>query len=97
MMNTAKKIAPWKGRPEGDCAVYELDPPIEWKDDETLQYVIVSAVPFVLVGDPETYIFPAKKCGDIFDIDDWLELEGSFRGDMDHARALRGLGYEIVS
>jgi len=46
---------------------------------------------------PETYIFPAKKSGDIFEVADWGELNGSYRGGFDHAEALKGAGYEVRS
>ena len=41
---------------------------------------------------PETYIFPSNEV----DVTDWNELTGSFRGGIDHAKALYGAGYETV-
>src|SRR3982751_1820931 len=96
-MKTAKKIATLEGW-HGIAHVFELDPPIEygWDDDDraTTQYVIVSAADVMFTG-PETYIFAAEKQGDIFDVADWGELPGSFRGALDHAKALEGLGYVV--
>lgn len=90
-----------KGRPDGVARVYRCDPPMPWRkygvgEDRTAEYVIVSAVPHVLVGDPETYIFPASIGPDGVDVDDWGELDGSYRGGMDHEEALRGAGYEVI-
>lgn len=76
----------------GDARVYELDPPML----EETRYVIVSAVDAMFTG-PETYIFPAEKTGDVFDVADMLELDGSFRGALDHEQALANAGYEVMS
>jgi hypothetical protein len=54
------------------------------------EFVIVSAT-YVAPTGPETYIFASDKKGNITD---WGELDGSFRGDLDHAEALRLAGYE---
>lgn len=76
------------GRADADRALYRLDPPLDGHE-----LVIVSAVPHVFGGPPETYIFPGNEDGEVTD---WVELEGSFRGAMDHARALAGAGYTVV-
>lgn len=55
------------------------------------EYVIVSAA-VVPISGPETYIFAANKNGQVTD---WIELPGSFRGALDHERALRNAGYEV--
>lgn len=100
-MNIAKKLCKYAGRPDGDAAVYELDPPVDYFEDwgsdkkSSTAYVVVSAVPHVLTQGPETYIFPVEKTGDVFTVVDYSELEGSFKGSMDHAKALEGLGYAI--
>jgi hypothetical protein len=54
-------------------------------------YVIVSAVDAMFSG-PETYIFPANEDGQI---QDYGELEGSYRGGFDHVTALEGAGYAV--
>ena len=55
-------------------------------------YVVVSAVAVPYGGGPETYIFACNAEGEI---DDWGELPGSFKGDLDHEKALRGAGYTV--
>ena len=54
--------------------------------------VIVSAAVAPLTG-VSTYIFTANETGDVTD---WGELDGSFRGALDHNAALRGAGYEVL-
>lgn len=56
------------------------------------EFVITSAVSVPYSG-PETYIFPANEAGEVTD---WGELDGSFRGGLDHECAIRLAGYEIV-
>ena len=83
----------------GDARVYDLDPPISWRDREAetqhvARYVIVSAAD--ALSGPETYIFPAEPANGSFEVADWCELPGSFRGYFDHDEALRGAGYAVV-
>jgi hypothetical protein len=68
--------------------LYALSEPLDGHS-----HVIVSAniVPY---SGPETYIFGASTDGEI---DDWCELDGSFRGGMDHEKALSNAGYEVIS
>ena len=54
-------------------------------------YVIVSAM--AMYSGPETYIFPADEAGKVTD---WGELDGSYRGGLDHDAALTGAGYTVV-
>lgn len=81
----------------GRAALYRLDPPLATKDyddeptGEAHEYVVVSATVTPYSG-PETYIFPADAEGKVTN---WGELDGSFRGDLDHAEALRRAGYDI--
>lgn len=94
-MKTATYVKPYDpGR--GDAAVYKLsDPmPVDRFGDEKqhTDHVVVSAVDVMFSG-PETYIFPCDADGKVTS---WGELEGSFRGGLDHAEALRGAGYEIA-
>ena len=80
----------------GDARLYKLVPAhvVVDHDDvtvETIEFVVVSAVdPY---SDPETYIFPCDEDGKVLS---FQEMEGSFRGGLDHTEALRGLGYEPV-
>jgi len=60
-----------------------------WDDDKDettrlIEYVITSAVNAFDHGE-ETYLFPANEDGEIIS---WIELPGSFHGDMDHDRAI---------
>lgn len=76
---------------------YRLDPPMQtraWGEPvRDVSYVIVSAVDVPFSG-PETLIFEGDADGNIID---FCDLEGSFRGDMDHEQALRNVGYEVQS
>lgn len=80
----------------GDMRLYKLSEPVkvnDWEDEpETTEYVAVSAVIAAFTG-PETYIFPANGEGKITE---WGEMEGSYRGGLNHARALEGLGFVIA-
>jgi len=82
----------------GEAKLYKLYPPMEEInfDDEVIgrhEYVVVSATVAMFTG-PETYIFPSDKHGNITS---WSELEGSYRGELNHATALRNAGYLIKS
>ena len=61
-----------------DGRLYELQPP-----RGELQFILVSGI--ANAWGTETYIFPANAEGKITD---WGELEGSFRGAVDHERAV---------
>lgn len=67
--------------------LYKLSHPLDGHD-----HVVVSAT-MILMTEPETYIFGADPKGEIVD---WTDLDGSFKGAMDHAQALSNAGYEIV-
>ena len=93
-----KEMTSWKG----NAALYKLSEPMDqerYDDDgnETVvkhAHVIVSAVRVEFEGNkPETYIFGANEDGEIAN---WGELSGSFKGGLDHAKALKNAGYEIV-
>lgn len=85
MTKTATKIKNLNGW-EGDARLYRLSEPLDGHE-----YVIVSAVVAMFSG-PETYIFPADPEGEVTG---WGELEGSFRGGLDHVEALEGAGYVV--
>lgn len=76
-----------------DARLYRVDPPMPGYDenDPLTEYVVVSASS--RFNSPETYIFAADAKGKVTN---WLELPGSFQGRLDHAKALKGAGYEIV-
>lgn len=84
-------------RSDIDARLYRLDPPLAAKDWDTgemvsHEYVRTSAT-VVMFSGPETYIFPADENGEVTD---WGELEGSYKGGLDHEEALRGAGYEVA-
>ncbi|MCD5310901.1 hypothetical protein [Kineosporia babensis] len=91
-MKTARHMKTFNGPNPGQVKkLYRLDPPIEAAGSKR-RYVIVSGVNVPFSGD-ETYIFPADESGKIVD---FTELDGSFRGAIDHERALAGAGYEVA-
>ena len=61
-----------------------------YKTDGEPNHVIVSGA-WAYSG-PETYIFPANSAGQVTD---WAEMEGSFRGEIDHERAIREAGWTL--
>lgn len=80
----------------GHACLYYLDPPIEYTEypeDRVLstEYVIVSATIVPMQG-AETYIFPCDSEGKVIN---WLELDGSCKGTLEHLCALNAAGYEI--
>ena len=74
-------------------SLYACFPPMEDYEGVSFRYVVISASTVMFSG-PETYIFPSDKTGDIVD---WGELDGSYRGDLDHLRALTEAGYLLVT
>lgn len=82
----------------GNQRLYQLKPPMKYEDGygedakkKTAKFVVVSAVAVMCTG-AETYIFPADKKGKITD---WGELDGSYRGGLDHEQALHNAGYTV--
>lgn len=64
--------------------------PFGWGEPMQLtEYVITSATNVIFSGD-ETYMFPANADGDITN---WVEMDGSYRGDLNHERAIRKAGW----
>jgi hypothetical protein len=83
---------------QGEARLYRLSQPVaydyDWENDtykSSTNFVVVSAASAVFSG-PETYIFPAGENGKVVD---WCELEGSFKGGLDHEQALRNAGWEV--
>ena len=70
----------------GEAKLYQLEPPLDGNE-----YVVVSAT-YAMFSGPETYIFPATPDGTVTG---WGELDGSFRGELDHKLALKNAGYEV--
>ena len=97
----AKFLKNMKGSFTGDARLYELSKAVTFKsgyddDDNPVQdetyFVVVSGIVAMFSG-RETYIFPSDQDGNVLD---WGELEGSFRGNIDHQAALANLGYEVI-
>ena len=85
----------------GYQSLYKVSPPVEydkpWDDKKvskakTTEYIVVSAANVMMSG-PETYIFPSNEKGEVID---WTELDGSYRGGLDHHEALTNAGYEVL-
>jgi hypothetical protein len=68
----------------GDQKLWKLSEPYV-SDDVTCEYVLTSAVDGH--GILETFVFPANEDGRVID---WGELEGSYQGDTNHDRAIKG-------
>lgn len=88
-MKTAKLLK--TGLLKGNARLYRLSEPCDGHE-----YVVVSAIPgfdFGFMGpEPETYIFGADSEGQV---QSYLELPGSFRGEQNHEEALLRAGYEV--
>lgn len=78
-----KKVDGWKG----EAYWYKVKPPLDGHED-----VIVSSVIVPYTG-PETYIFGADENGKVKSMS---ELSGSYRGGLNHRKALEGAGYTVV-
>jgi hypothetical protein len=89
-MKTATMLYEMTGM-NGRANLYRLSEALESWEGNKYEYVVVSAVDVPFSG-PETYIFGADENGGITD---WMELPGSFRGDLDHEEALKGAGYTV--
>ena len=92
---TKIKDMDWPRKGGGVATLYRVDPPMPhdpWRDTRPSEYVIVSSN-IVLMDGPETYIFSAGENGEITC---WGEMDGSFKGALDHTRALAGAGYRIA-
>jgi hypothetical protein len=89
-----RKLDGWTG----DARLYRCDPPMQYREywgveaTKPAEFVVVSGTHVPYSG-TETYIFPATADGEVAD---WGELEGSFRGGIDHERALEGAGYSVA-
>lgn len=86
----------------GCARLYRLDPPMGGLLYQH-EYVVVSATDMAHINSfvmnkalhqpPETFIFPATPEGEI---ENFSELDGSYRGGLDHEQALANAGYELV-
>jgi hypothetical protein len=100
-MNTAKFVKDVSENFSGKANVFKLDPPVKYDipyfdDQQPAKYtafVVVSATHVPLMGD-ETFIFPSDELGNVLD---WEELDGSYEGDRNIARAIENAGYTIIN
>ena len=102
-MKTATFVKEMHDNFRGNARLYKLSDPLineSYGAARRVEYnhVVVSAAirhwtPYIDYSGPETLIFGADKNGKVLE---WLELPGSFRGALDHVRALHDAGYEIV-
>lgn len=90
----------------GDARLFKLSKPFQYDRYDpsnkkeipvVVEFVVVSGIDtssiHELLNERETYIFAANSKGEI---SDWLELKGSFKGKIDHAQALKNMGYKTV-
>ena len=81
----------------GDARLYKLSTPIKedaYGDERNANYVVVSGVLAYDTGIEETYIFESDIEGNI---KDYAELDGSFKGSIDHEKALNNAGYKLIT
>ena len=83
-----KNLTDWKGK----AKLYKLSEPVEADDSTMVDHVVVSAVVSEYDGMPETYIFPCDSDGEVMNFG---ELNGSYKGGLNHARALKGAGFKV--
>jgi hypothetical protein len=83
-----RRLPEWRA----DARLFRLSKEAEYYEREGLKtaHVIVSGIR-TLEG-PETLVFPATESGEQIG----GRMAGSFVGAVDHARALRGLGFTVV-
>lgn len=64
---------------------------ISCKCGEYVRFIVSSAA--TVLGKPEVYLFEATEDGLITN---WCELSGSLKGTLDHEKAIKEAGWEIV-
>jgi hypothetical protein len=88
MATKVRHITGWSG----NAILYKLNTPMADGYGKKTSFVIVSAVVVPFGGGPETYIFPATEDGKAINM---LDMDGSYRGGLDHKEALERAGYEV--
>lgn len=82
---------------QADQRLYRLSTPMKFGgyngEFYETEYVIVSAVVAMDTQLPETYIFPATETGRKLS---YVDLPGSFRGELNHRKALENAGYVVI-
>lgn len=78
----------------GTQVLWRCDPPWEsYNEDEgTHTFVVTSST--VVMGVPETYVFPADESGAVVS---YGELPGSMKGTLDHIAPLTDQGYTALT
>ena len=82
-----------------DGRVFLMSPPLDGHEFVYVSASTMKGMNVILAGyagpqlEPETYIFPCDVSGEVTS---WGELDGSYRGGLSHAQALKNAGYEIV-
>jgi hypothetical protein len=86
----AKRIKDVSGNFRGSAQLWKFDPPLE---NGEFEYAIVSGISAPHdTGVPETFIFGCNEEGEVAT---WLELEGSFQGEVNHVKAIENAGYIV--
>ncbi len=82
----------------GIVHLFKVSPPVpydyDWDNERNRKktsFVVVSAAVIPLSG-PETYIFASDRSGSV---QDWGELDGSYKGGLSILKALKGAGYIV--
>ena len=74
----------------GDARLYKLSKSIKFHKfdkEKNTNYIIISSVELLIpYNTKETYIFPADSNANILS---WTELPGSYRGALDHEKAIK--------
>lgn len=89
-MGTATLLRDDMGVGNSHKRYYRCNPAFPGPDGLEFDCVAVSAA--MVMGEPETYIF---GCDDRGKIILWSELDGSFKGGLDHELALSNAGYIV--
>lgn len=74
---------------QGEVYLWELSEEIEYEQGKFTDWVVTSAANIMFYG-PETYIFPCNEDAEVLC---WSELEGSYKGGLDHYKAIRNAGW----
>ena len=76
----------------GTAKLWKLSEPVDCEGgNEKIDHVVTSAT-IVMFSGAETYIFPADESGNVVS---WLEMDGSYRGGLDHEQAIENAGWII--
>lgn len=88
----ATRVGPASGNWTGEAVLWRLSEEIATDEGIATKYVVSSATVAMFSG-PETYIFPADEHGNVLN---WLDLDGSYKGGLDHEEAIRRAGWQVA-